>query len=121
MDEIYPGATRPRLPWGYSYAQFNELLPTYPTVHPDDLVTYEILQAQPCRGTRSDWGQLAEVLDNIAGGRMALVADLMVIVGRMLRLEHVNPMRKAEEQNCLNYLLQEQTRSNVPRGVDAFP
>jgi len=93
----------------------------YPTVHPADFVTYGILQAQPRRGTRSDWGQLAEVLDNMLGGRQTVVADLMVIVLRMIRLDRDGPMREAEEQNVLDYLLEDQTRSNVPRGVDAFP
>jgi len=46
-DIISPGAPRPKLPWAYSYAQFEALLAAYPDVHPEDFVTYGILQAQP--------------------------------------------------------------------------
>jgi len=42
---IPPGAPRPKLPWAYSYAQFEALLAAYPDVHPEDFFTYGILQA----------------------------------------------------------------------------
>jgi len=54
-DEILPGVPRPRLPWAYSYAQFSALLTAYPDAHPEDFVTFGVLQAQPCRG--SQWGR----------------------------------------------------------------
>jgi len=46
-DVIPPGVPRPRLPWAYTYAQFEALLLAYPTVHPEDFITYGVLQAQP--------------------------------------------------------------------------
>jgi len=36
-DFIPPGAPRPKFPWAYSYAQFNQLLQAYLEVHPEDL------------------------------------------------------------------------------------
>jgi len=53
-DVIPPGAPRPKLPWAYSYCQFEALLAAYPDVHPEDFVSYGILQAQPCRGSRCE-------------------------------------------------------------------
>jgi len=49
--EIPPGAPRPTLPCGYSYHQYDTLLHAYPEVHPEDFVTFGILQKQPRRGT----------------------------------------------------------------------
>jgi len=46
-DVIPPGVVRPRLPWAYTYAQFEALLLAYPTVHPEHFVTFGVLQAQP--------------------------------------------------------------------------
>jgi len=51
-DVIPPGALRPKLPWAYSYAQFDQLLQAYPEVHPEDFVNFGILQEQPRRGAR---------------------------------------------------------------------
>jgi len=48
---IPPGALRPKLPWAYTYAQFDQLLAAYPEVHPEDFVTFGILQEQPRRGS----------------------------------------------------------------------
>jgi len=41
-DVIPPGVPRPTLPWAYTYAQFDNLLTTYPDVHPEDFVTFGI-------------------------------------------------------------------------------
>jgi len=49
--EILPGAPRPTLPWGYGYPQFDAMLAAYPEVHPEDFVTFGILQEQPRCGT----------------------------------------------------------------------
>jgi len=57
-EVIPPGAPRPKLPWAYSYAQFDALLTAYPDVHPEDFITYGILQAQPRRGSFSEWGDV---------------------------------------------------------------
>jgi len=67
-EVIPPGAPRPKLPWAYSYAQFDALLSAYPDVHPEDFVTYGILQAQPCRGSYTKWGDVASVLSHMVGG-----------------------------------------------------
>jgi len=45
-EVIPPGAPRPKLPWVYSYAQFDQLLQAYPELHPEDFVTFGILQEQ---------------------------------------------------------------------------
>jgi len=44
-EVIPPGAPRPKLPWAYTYTQFDALLAAYPDVHTEDFVTYGILQA----------------------------------------------------------------------------
>jgi len=51
-EVIPPGAPRPKLPWAYTYAQYDALLAAYPDVHPEDFMTCGILQAQPGRGSR---------------------------------------------------------------------
>jgi len=56
----------------------------------------------------------------MVGGRLEMVADLLVIFNRMTRLDRDDPMREAGEQNFLNYLLQEQSRYTVPIGVEAL-
>jgi len=66
-DLIPPGVPRPRLPWAYTYVQFHTLLSTYPDVHPEDFVTFGILQAQPRRGSYLEWGEVAGVLTHMAG------------------------------------------------------
>jgi len=55
--------------WGYGYWQFYCLLAASPKVHPEDFVTFGILQEQPRRGTIRDWGQVATVLAHMIGGR----------------------------------------------------
>jgi len=66
---IPPGVTRPRLPWAYTYLQFEALLTAYPTVHPEDFITFGVFQAQPRRGSQHEWGDVAGVLAHMAGGR----------------------------------------------------
>jgi len=66
-DEIPPGAPHPKLPWAYSYAQFTQLLQVYPEVHPEDFVTFGILQEQPRRGSVREWGKVAGVLTHMTG------------------------------------------------------
>jgi len=41
-DVIPPGVLRPRLPWAYTYEQLEALLLAYPTVHPEDFVTFGV-------------------------------------------------------------------------------
>jgi len=48
---IPPGAPRPQLPWSYTYDMFDQLLQAYPEVHPEDFVTFGVLQEQPRRGS----------------------------------------------------------------------
>jgi len=45
-DTIPPGVRRPRLPWSYTYGQFEALLLAYPTVHPEDFITFGVLQEE---------------------------------------------------------------------------
>jgi len=54
-EVIPPCASRSKLPWAYTYAQFDALLAAYPDVHPEDFVTYGIFQAQPRRGSYREW------------------------------------------------------------------
>jgi len=39
-ESIPPGVHRIRLPWSYTYGQFEALLFAYPTVHPKDFITF---------------------------------------------------------------------------------
>jgi len=71
-DVIPPGTPRPKLPWAYSYAQFDALLAAYSDVHPEDFVTYRILQTQPRRGSQCEWGEVAGVLAHMVGGQRLL-------------------------------------------------
>jgi len=41
---------------------FDQLLQAYPEVHPEDFVTFSILQEQPLRGSAREWGEVAGVL-----------------------------------------------------------
>jgi len=67
-DVIPPGVLRPRLPWGYTYEQFEVLLTAYPTVHPEDYVSFGVLRSQPRPGSRGEWGAVAGVLEHMVGG-----------------------------------------------------
>jgi len=78
-NEVIPlGAPRPKLPWAYTYAQFDQLLQAYPKVHPQEFVTFCILQEQPRRGSYREWGEVAGVLSHMIGGRQSLVTELMI-------------------------------------------
>jgi len=104
-DVIPPGAPRPKLPWAYSYAQFDQLLQAYPEVHPEDFVTFGILQEQPRRGSHREWRKVASVLAHMIGGRQPLVTEILAIVRRIQRLTCSDPMRVTEEQALLEVLL----------------
>jgi len=80
------------------------LLQAYHEVHPEDFVTFGILQEQPRRRTHLEWGQVAGVLSNMIGGRRSLVDELVVIVNRIQRLHREDPMRKTEKQELVNVL-----------------
>jgi len=71
-EVILHGVPRPKLPWAYSYAQFNALLTSYFNVHPEDFVSFGILQAQPRRGSYSEWGEVTSILTHMAGGKRTL-------------------------------------------------
>jgi len=77
---IPPGAPRPKLPWAYTYAMFDQLLQAYPEVYLEDFVTFGILQEQPRRRSAREWGEVAGVLANLIGGRQPLVTELMTII-----------------------------------------
>jgi len=47
---------------------FDQLLQAYPEVHPEDFVTFGVLQEQPRRGSAREWGEVAGVLANMVGG-----------------------------------------------------
>jgi len=66
-EVIPPGAPCPKLPWAYTYAQFNALLAAYPDVHPEHFFSYGILQAQPRRGSYQESGEVAGVLSHMVG------------------------------------------------------
>jgi len=119
-DIIPPGAPRLKLPWAYSYAKFDQLLQAYPEVHPEDFVTFGILQEQPRRGSYREWGEVAGVLSHMVGGRRLLVTELMTIVNKIQRLQHGDRMRDIEEQALLAVLLRERRRSGVCLGEGAF-
>jgi len=53
-DVIPPGVPSPCLPWAYTYGQFGALLDAYPAVHPEDFVTFGVLQALPRRGSQCE-------------------------------------------------------------------
>jgi len=84
---IPPGVPRPTLPWAYTYAQFDHLLTTYPDVHSEDFVTFGILQAQPRRGSYSEWGEVASVLTHMVGGKRTLANELYAVIRRIQRLD----------------------------------
>jgi len=117
---IPPRAPRPKLPWAYSYAQFDLLLQAYPEVHPEDFVTFGILQEQPRRGSCREWGEVAGVLSHMIGGRRSLVNELIVIINHIDRLDRDDPMRVTEEQALVTVLLRERRRSALPLGDRAF-
>jgi len=120
-EVIPPGAPRPKLPWAYTYAQFDQLLAAYLDVHPEDFVMFGILQEQPRLGSCREWGQVAGVLSHMIRGRQSLINELVVIVNRIQRLDREDPMRVTEERALVDVLLRERRRSAVPLGEGAFP
>jgi len=119
-EVIPPGAPRPKLPWAYTYAKFDQLLQAYPEFHPEDFVTFGILQEAPRRRSHREWGEVAGVLAHMIGGRQSLVTELTTIVNRIQRLTRDDPMRATEERALLEVLLRERRRSKVPIGDGAF-
>jgi len=109
-DVIPPGVHRPRLPWAYSYRQFETLLLAYPTVHPEDFITFGVLQAQPRRGSQGEWGDVAGVLAHMAGGRRLLADSFFVVMRRIQRLARNDPMRAVEEEALVALVLDERRR-----------
>jgi len=119
-EVIPPGAPRPKLPWAYTYAQFDALLVAYPDVHQEDFVTYGILQAQPRWGSHREWGEVAGVLSHMVGGKRILANELSVIIHRIQRLERDDPMRVTEETTLVDVVMRERPRSRVPLGDGAY-
>jgi len=119
-EVIPPGAPRPKLPWAYSYAQFDALLSAYPDVHPEDFITYGILQAQPGRRSHREWGEVAGVLAHMVGGKLILANELSVIIHRIQRLARDDPMRATEEEALVAVVVRERHRSGVPLGDGAY-
>jgi len=119
-EVIPPGAQRPKLPWAYSYAQFDALLTAYPDVHSEDFVTFGILQAQPRRGFYTEWGEVASVLAHIVGGKRTLANELYVIIRRIQRLDRTDPMRATEEEALVVVVMRERGRSGVPLRDGAY-
>jgi len=106
-EVIPPGAPRPKLPWAYSYAQFNALLTAYPDVHPEDFITYGILQAQPRHGSYSEWGDVAGVLLHMVGGKKTLANENSIVIDCIQRLGRGNPMRVEEEEALVAIVMRE--------------
>jgi len=119
-ETIPPGITRPRLPWAYTYGQFEALLLAYPTVHPKDFITIGVLQAQPRRGSHREWGEVAAVLAHMAGGRRLLADSFYTVMRRIQRLARNDPMRAVEEEALVALVLDERRRSNTPLGDGAY-
>jgi len=115
-DVIPPGVPRLRLPWAYSYAQLGALLTAYTDVHPEDFVTFGVLQAQPRRGSQCEWGEVAGVLAHMVGGRLLLVNQLLLIIRRIQRLGLADPMRAVEEEALVALVMQKRRRLDVPLG-----
>jgi len=119
-DVIPPGVPRPRLPWAYSYAQFEALLVAYPTVHPEDFVTFGVFQAQPQPGSRGEWGEVAGVLAHMAEGRRLLADNLYTVMRRIQLLARDDAMRAVEEETLVALVLAERRRANAPSGDGAY-
>jgi len=117
---IPPDVPRPKLPWAYSYPQFDALLTTYPDVHSKDFVSFGILQAQPRRGSYSEWGEVASVLTHMVGGKRTLADELFTIIRRIQCLDRDDPMRAIEEAALVAVVLRERRRSGVPQGDGAY-
>jgi len=99
---------------------FDQLLQAYPEVHPEDFLTFGILQEEPRCGLAREWGEVAGVLANMIGGRQPLVTELMTIINQIVRLDRADPMRVTEEVAFVAVLLRKRRRSRVPLGKGAF-
>jgi len=99
---------------------FDQLLLAYPDVHPEDFVTYGILQEQPRRGSAREWGEVAGVLENMVAGRYTLLRELAVVMNRIARMDRADPMRATEEMALVDIIRRERRRSRVPLGRGAF-
>jgi len=99
---------------------FDQLLQAYPDVHPEDFVTFGILQEQPRRGSAREWGEVAGVLSNMVEGRYTLLMELAVVMNRIARLDRADPTRAAEELALVDIIRRERRRSRVPLGIGAF-
>jgi len=99
---------------------FDQLLQAYPEVHPEDFVTFGVLQEQPRRGSAREWGEVAGLLANMVGGRQTLVAEISAIVNRISRLDRADPIRVTEEMALVAVLRRERCRSRVPLEEGVF-
>jgi len=117
-EVILPGAPRSKLPWAYSYAQFDALLTAYPDVHPEDFVTFGKLQAQPRQGSYTEWG--ASVLAHMVGGKRTLANELYVMIRRIQRLDRADPMRATEEEALVAVVMRERRRLGMPLREGAY-
>jgi len=115
-DEIPPGVPRPRMPWNYTYRQFGALLDLYPGIHPEDFITFGVLNDQPRRGSLLEWRDAAGVLAHMVGGRRLLVDRLVPFLRRLQDLHTGDPDRVVEEQGLGAIIMAEWRRSRVPLG-----
>jgi len=104
-----------------TYPQFDALLAAYPDVHPEDFVTYGILQPQPRRGSYREWVDVTVVLSHMVGGKRTLANELSVIIHRIQCLERDDPMRVTEEEALVAIVMRERRRSGVPLGSPRGP
>jgi len=119
-EVILPGVPHPRLPWAYTYEQFEALLLAYPTVHPEGFITFGVIQAQPRRGSQGEWGDVTSVLAHMAGGRRLLADAFYAVMRRIQRLACDDPMRAIEEEALVALVLAERHRANAPSGDGAY-
>jgi len=99
---------------------FDQLLQAYPEVHPEEFVTFGVLQEQPRRGSAREWGEVAGVLGNMVGGPQTLVTEIATIINRIARLDRADPMRATEELALVAIIRRERRHSRVPLGEGAF-
>jgi len=116
-ETIPPGVHRPRLPWAYTYAQFEALLLAYPTVHPEDFITFGVIQAQPQRGSQGEWGKVAGIVAHMAGSRQLLADAFYAVMRRIQRLARDDPMRAVEEEALVTLVPSPLQRSFGRRGL----
>jgi len=119
-DLIPPGVPRPLMPWGYSYRQFQTLLSSYPTIHPEDFISFGVSRSQPRTGSRGEWGEVAGVLEHMVGGRRLLADDFYTVMRRIQLLPRTDPARAAEEDVLIDLVLAERGRARAPIGEGAY-